>query len=42
MAKKRAVCSVLSTIDEAHRRGDQAELDEWREELTDLLYELEE
>jgi molecular chaperone DnaK (HSP70) len=35
------VRDALAMIDEARRRGDQTEIDEWLEELTDLLYELE-
>jgi len=33
---------ALAMIDEARRLGDQDELDDWLDELTDLLYELEE
>ncbi len=33
---------ALAAIDEALRLGDEAGLDDWLEELTDLLYELEE
>ncbi|MFQ6014288.1 MAG: Hsp70 family protein [Anaerolineae bacterium] len=32
---------ALAMIDEARRLGDEAELDDWIDELTDLLYELE-
>jgi len=33
---------ALAMIDEARRLGDEAELDNWMDELTDILYELEE
>jgi len=33
---------ALAMIDEARRLGDEDELDDWLDELTDLLYELEE
>ena len=36
------LAEALEMIDEARRLGDEAELDNWMDELTDLLYELEE
>jgi len=33
---------ALAMIDEARRLGDEAELDNWMDELTDILYDLEE
>ena len=36
------LAEALAMIDEACRLGDEAELDNWMDELTDLLYELEE
>jgi hypothetical protein len=33
---------ALAMIDDARRLGDEDELDDWLDELTDLLYELEE
>lgn len=33
---------ALAMIDEARRLADEDELDNWMDELTDLLYELEE
>jgi molecular chaperone DnaK len=40
--KAQDIADALAWIDEARRHGDQAEMDERLEELTDLLYELEE
>jgi molecular chaperone DnaK len=36
------LAEALAMIDEARRLGDETELDDWLDELTDLLYELEE
>ncbi len=36
------LAEALNMIDQARRRGDQVELDNWLAELTDLLYDLEE
>jgi molecular chaperone DnaK len=35
------LAETLAMIDEARRAGDEAELDNWLEELTELLYEME-